>query len=274
MQNQVRTIKLLGLLALFAPPQASAAELSLSVFGHQVAIVARDTEQALMVDGQELLRNDYVDIDDIRLVSGMPVMIGKSSPGGNICDGSPFVIALAAAAKPRIDGPIDNCRPVQMRGSADQLAFSTTPLPNEAGENWVWKPDIGFQKTSNTAFQTSKAKGWAQLQQCGINHPGDIFSFGEIAAQIDSLLGPAKASYVDILMGTGSGQFDKDYFIGTSCTRHSCGEEEALLVASIANRKVFLAWKPSGEKIQVRPPVTEWPAKAKAELRDWAAKWK
>lgn len=274
MQNQIRTIQLFAQLSFFVAPQVSAAELSLSVFGHQVAIVTRDTEQALMVDGQELLRNEYVDIDDIRLVSGVPVMIGKSYPGGNICDSSPFVVSLATAAKPRVDGPIDSCRPVQMQGSADQLAFSTTPLPNEAGENWVWKPNVGFQKTGNSGFQTSQAKGWAQLQQSGINHPGDIFSFGEIATQIDGLLGPAKASYVDILMGTGSGQFDRDYYIGTSCTRHSCGEEEALLVASIANRRVFLAWKPSGEKIQVLPPVTEWPAKAKAELRDWAAKWK
>lgn len=274
MHNRFVSFRLLSILALTTASSASAADLSLSMFGHKVEIVARDTEQALVIDGQELLKDEIVSINDIRLVSGTPVIVGESSPGGNACDASPFIVALTSAAKQRLDGPIDNCNSVQMQASADQLTFSTRPLPTEAGENWVWQPDIGFKKAGSTAFQPSQTKGWAQLQQSGINHPGDIFSFSEIATQIDSMLGPAKASYTNILMGTGSGKLDKDYFIGTSCTRHSCGEEEALLVASIANRKVFLAWKPSGEKIQVRPPVTEWPAKAKTELRDWAAKWK
>lgn len=99
-------------------------------------------------------------------------------------------------------------------------------------------------------------------------------SLGEAAAQINGLLGAEKNDYSDIILGVGSGSFDGDYFVGSACTRHLCQEEEALLVAAIQEKRVFLAWKPSGEKIVVRPSVKQWPERAKAALREWAAKWK
>jgi hypothetical protein len=35
-----------------------------------------------------------------------------------------------------------------------------------------------------------------------------------------------------------------------------------------------VAWKPDGEKIAVFPaPVTGWPEKARAELKEWAKQW-
>ncbi|MBB3302804.1 hypothetical protein FHT72_006309 [Rhizobium sp. BK077] len=45
-------------------------------------------------------------------------------------------------------------------------------------------------------------------------------------------------------------------------------------IIHLASRTVYLAWKPSGQKIKVNPDVKAWPEKAKAELRQWAAKWK
>lgn len=257
-------------LALATSP-LNAGAFDVSIFGHKVAISALDTGQSLTIDGQELIKDEIVSINDILLVSGVTVIVGLSSPGGNRCASTPFVISLPSAGKPHIDGPIENCRLVAMQAFPNELHFSTKPLPNEAGQNWVWKPDTGFQSTSDSPFKSDSSKGWAQLQHSEISHPGDIFSFEEIAVQINDLLGSARASYIDIIMGTGSAQFDKDYLIGSSFSRGS--EEEALLVASIENKKVFLAWKPEGEKIQVRPPVKEWPAKAKAELRNWAKKW-
>lgn len=245
-----------------------AAEFDVSIFGHKMVISALDTGRSLTIDGQELIKDEILSIDDIRLVSGVPVVVGQSSPGGNRCASTPFVISLPSSGKPHIDGPIENCRPVTMQASPNELHFSTTPLPNEDGQNWVWKPDTGFQSASDSPFKTDSSKGWAQLKRSEISHPGDILSFEEIAVQINDLLGPAKVPYIDIIMGTGSAQFDKDYLIGSSFSRSH--EEEALLIASISNKKVFLAWRSEGKKIQVRPPIKEWPAKAKAELRNWS----
>jgi hypothetical protein len=51
-------------------------------------------------------------------------------------------------------------------------------------------------------------------------------------------------------------------------------DQEAVVVADLASRTVYLAWKPSGQKIKVAPAVKTWPERAKAELRQWASKWK
>jgi hypothetical protein len=48
-----------------------------------------------------------------------------------------------------------------------------------------------------------------------------------------------------------------------SCTPHMCTEEEAIVSVSLADREIYLAWKPSREKIVVRPPVATWPDKPK-----------
>ncbi|TWD58266.1 hypothetical protein FB480_1011030 [Agrobacterium vitis] len=262
-------LKRVGLISLaLATSPLNAAEFDVSIFGHKMAISTLDTGKSLKIDGQELIKDEIININDILLVSGVPVVVGESSPGGNKCASTPFVISLPSTGEPHIDGPIENCRPVTMQASPNELHFSTTPLPNEVGQNWVWKPDTGFKSTSDSPFKTDNSKGWAQLKNSEISHPGDILSFDEIATQINDLLGPDKAAYIDIIMGTGSAQFDKDYLIGASFSRST--EEDALLIASIPNRKVFLAWKPEGKKIQVRPPIKEWPAKAKAELRNWS----
>jgi hypothetical protein len=157
---------------------------------------------------------------------------------------------------------------------ADQLTFSTTALPNSPGETWIWTPATGLAKSGSRDFVADTSRGWSELREKTVSHPGELLSFGEVAAQINDLLGAEKDDYSDIILGVGSGSFDGDYFVGSACTRHLCQEEEALLVASIQGKQVFLAWKPSGEKIVVRPPLKQWPERAKASLREWAAKWK
>ncbi|NSY46596.1 hypothetical protein G6L97_25955 (plasmid) [Agrobacterium tumefaciens] len=253
---------------------AGAATFEMKMFGHHVTILKRDFEQVLTIDGREVLKNEILSIEDIQLISGTPAIVGSSSAGGNAYDSSPFVISFPTNANPKVDGPVDSCRPVKMQVSADKLSFSTTALPNSPGETWVWTPISGFSKPEEQAFVANVSKGWAELREKTITHPGDILEFAEVAAQINRLLGPEKETYSDIIMGVGSGSFSGDYFVGSACTRHLCNEEEALLVASIQEKQVFLAWKPSGKKIVVSPPVKEWPEKAKAALREWAAKWK
>lgn len=253
---------------------AAAANFEMKMFGHHIVVLERDFEQILSIDGREVLKDAILSIDEIHLVSGTPAIIGASSAGGNACDSAPFVISFPSDAKPRVDGPIESCRPVKMDVLTDQVTFATTALPNMQGETWVWTPTGGFAKSGEHDFVADTSKGWSELREKTVSHPGELLSFDEVAAQINALSGNEKDTYSGIIMGVGSGAFDGDYFVGSACTRHMCQEEEALLVASIQEKQVFLAWKRSGEKIVVRPVVSIWPERAKAALREWAAKWK
>jgi hypothetical protein len=55
------------------------------------------------------------------------------------------------------------------------------------------------------------------------------------------------------------GEFDSDYFVGTSSVAHMADETGSLIVADPRARQVFIAWKAEGKKIIVRPEVKEWP---------------
>lgn len=156
---------------------------------------------------------------------------------------------VPTGCKPRVDGPIESCRPVRMDVLPDQLTFSTTALPNSPGETRTWTPASRFAKSGGREFVADTAKGWSELWEKTVSHPGELLSFGEVATQINDLLGREKDDYSNIILGVGSGSFDGDYFVGSACTRHLCQDEEALLVASIPEKQVFLAWKPSGEKM-------------------------
>jgi len=253
---------------------ATAAALDLKMFGHHIVIRQSDYEQVLSIDGRNVLKDATLTIDDVRVISGIPTVIGSSSPGGNSCNSSPFVVSFPVDGNPRVDGPIESCYPVNVDVQADKIVFSTRALPNTPGQTWTWMPKDGLGKSESQDFVADSSKGWSELREKTANHPSDLLSYGEIAAQINELLATDKEFYSDIILGVGSGSFEGDYFVGSSCTRHMCTEQEALLVAAIQEKKVYLAWKPSGEKIVVRPPVKEWPDKAKGALREWAAKWK
>jgi hypothetical protein len=253
---------------------ATAAALDLKMFGHHIVIHQRDYEQVLSIDGRNVLKDATLTIDDVRVISGIPTVIGSSSPGGNSCNSSPFVVSFPVDGNPRVDGPVESCYPVNADVQTDKIVFSTRALPNTPGQTWTWTPKDGLAKSADQQFVADSSKGWSALREKTATHPSDLLSYGEIAAQINGLLGTEKDFYSDIILGVGSGSFEGDYFVGSSCTRHMCSEQEALLVAGVQEKKVFLAWKPSGEKIMVRPPVKEWPDRAKSALREWAAKWK
>ncbi|KQW82049.1 hypothetical protein [Ensifer sp. Root127] len=253
---------------------AAAADFEMTLFGRHVTVLGSYPEQRLEIDGRQMLKEAIIDLEDMYLVSGVPALIGTASPGGNACEGAPFIISFPENGNPRLDGPLETCFVVTVDTKPDQLAFSTAALPNHPSERWIWTPGEGLKKVQGQPFTTDPSKGWTELREKTVSHPGDLLKFGEIAEQIDTLLGTDASFFSDIIKGVGSGQFDGDYFVGTACTRHMCLDQEAIVVLSIADRQVFLAWKPSGKKIIVRPIVKEWPEKAKSALRMWAAKWK
>ena len=88
-----------------------------------------------------------------------------------------------------------------------------------------------------------------------------------------SLIGGDFDEAIGIIEGTGSGEFDGDYFVGTSSVAHMADETGSLIVADRRARQVFIAWKAEGKKIVVRPEVKEWPEAPRRFLKDWAEPW-
>jgi len=82
-------------------------------------------------------------------------------------------------------------------------------------------------------------------------HPADLLDYAELNKDIAGLAADDASLVNDILMGIGSGKYDNDLFIGTCCSRHMCLGQEAISIPDMAHRVVYLAWKPSGQKIKV-----------------------
>lgn len=258
----------------FIAMPVNAAEFNMTLFGHAVSISPSGDQFKLEIDGRQVLKNYYLDLDDIYLVGTTPAVIGTSSGGGNACEGSPFVISFPTDGAPRVDGPLDTCFGVKVEVSGGALVLSTAPTPNEPGERWRWTPSDGIVEAGKQAFVSDKSKGWPQLRERTASHPADLLDYAEINAEIVRLAGNEASLVNDILAGVGSGKYDGDLFIGTSCSRHMCLDQEAIVIADMAHKLVYLAWKPSGQKIKVNPGVLTWPDKPKNALREWAAKWK
>lgn len=231
-------------------------------------------ERALKIDGRELHRNAILLFDGLIIVSGVPALIGSSSNGGNACDSSPFVVSFPPEGKPRFDGPIEACAYIQHEFFADKIVFSTNNIPGKGREHWSWTPADGLKELGVVAFIPEDESGWQALRERSFQHPSDALKNAEIAETLKTLLGADFEAFQEIITGTGGGEFKSDDYVGTTCTAHMCREEEALLFLSSKDRQAFAAWKPYEKKIVVYPPVTQWPEKAKQELRAWAEKWK
>lgn len=245
-----------------------------SLFGHTVRIEGEYPERALKIDDRELHRNAILLFDELIIVGGVPVLIGSSSNGGNACDGTPFVVSFPPSGNPRFDGPIEACANIGHQVLPDKIMFSTNNVPGQGREQWSWTPAEGLKELGVTAFVAEDKSGWPALRERSFQHPSDALKNAEIGEALKSLLGADFEAFQEIITGTGGGEFKSDDYVGTTCTPHMCREQEALLFLSAKDRQAFAAWKPYEKKVVVRPPVKQWPEKAKQELRAWAEKWK
>lgn len=243
-------------------------------FGHDIRISGEYPDLSLDIDGQSVLKDAIITLSEVSLVDGVPALIGERSAGGNACDGSPFIVSFPLNAAPRLDGPIDSCSTVTVDVRQERLDFHTKPFPGRDGENWSWTPSDGLKALNSTVFAPDPNKGWANLRERKLEHPVNVFEYGEIAKQLDELLAADKANFETIIVGVGNGKFNGDDYVGTSCAAHMCTSTGALIYLSAADRKVYVAWKPDGGKIVVRPEVKQWPSKPRLELKEWAEKWK
>lgn len=242
--------------------------------GHEISIQEVDYVRVLRVDGREMHRNAHILFDEMTTISGVPVVIGSSSNGGNACDSSPFVLSFPVNSKVQFDGPIENCSNISHTVSIDKIKFKTSKVPGSGQQSWEWTPESGFKEIGTVEFKPEDTSGWTALRERSIQNPWDVFDNIEINKQIKKLVVSDFALLQRILTGVGSGEYKGGDYIGHSCTPHSCMSEEAIIFLSQADKKIYIAIKPDEQKIRVYPSVKEWPSKPKNELKAWASKWK
>lgn len=244
------------------------------ISGHEISLTEQDYERILKVDGREMHRNAIILFYEVTTVAGIPIIVGSSSAGGNACDGSPFVISFPEDGKPRLDGPIDSCASVSYKIDQGKVVFLSPNIPGKGQDKWEWTAIEGMKSSGTIAYKATDTSGWNALREQSIQYPWDAFNNVEISGQIKQLLGPDLDKFQGILTGIATGSYQNGDFIGHACTPHSCTVEEAIIFLSYADKKVYAAFKPDGQKIKVFPIVKEWPEKAKSELRSWSKKWK
>ena len=248
------------LLTLATVSPLTAQPISLKAFGHEIEITGKYPDSKLIVDGRQLHTDGIISIEEVVTVGDLGVIIGHSSGGGNVCEGSHFVISFPPGEPARFDGPLDTCHVVTYSIQGATITFEEAPTPNSGGALFSWGLANGFTKLGEKSFSVDvdDDKGWAELRRRDVEHPSDLLSYGQIAAQINALLGTHRREYEELIFGVGSGEFRGDTYIGRTCAPHNCGDYEALLVADMRNRRIFLAWKTRDNAIEVRPKLSEW----------------
>lgn len=271
--NEVKEF-LVAMTLLVIPAPTMADDFNAILFGHSVEIYGK-TEETMHLDGKPTVTDGRLTIDEIAMVAGIPTLIGNSFSGGATCEGSPFVVSFPINGNPRIDGPIEgaDCALVTRKVEDTAITFSTAPTAGRVGKMWVWTPSAGLTARPSVEMQPDMAKGFATLRERTLKHPSELFTYGEVSHAISDLLGADLKAYRETLDGTGSGKFVGDDYVGTACTSHMCGLQEAMVFVSAKERRVYTAWKLDQKKIEVRPPLHDWPEKARAELAAWAHKW-
>lgn len=248
------------------------ADFAATMFDHQVAIASDADEEKLTIDGRQVHSNRFLQIDNVGLVAGVPFVVVVSSDGGNACPGSPLVVSFPPGGEPRVDEPMDDCRgAASIAAEGDHLLLATEAIPGQPSLRWTWTPGKGFAEAGKVAFQPNATMGWDDMKKAG--HPSELLGIGPIADTANAMLGEHRQEFENSITGPGSGAFKNGFYIGEACMPHMCTEAEALVAADISARKLYLAWKPMGKKIILRPAVRRWPAPALAALKQWSAKW-
>ena len=116
-----------------------------------------------------------------------------------------------------------------------------------------------FQTRGEAGICSGSKKGWNELRSRTVNHPSELFKYGEVAAQAYAEMGNDQAAVLPLINEVGSGTFDGDIYVGNGCRPHACPDAGVLILANISSRKVYMAWKLEGRPIVVRPQLATWP---------------
>jgi hypothetical protein len=255
--------------------QALASPMNMKMFGHVVEIrKSTDGREQLSVDKKVLLNDQYISLEEIATVDGIPSVIGQRSAGGNACNGSAFILSFPASAPVKIDGPLDACNPNETRIEDKQIIVEVAPTAQTPGSQWTWSPSSGFSVEKSIAFTTKRDDGWAALRSRSINHPSAMLDYADLSQLIDLRIGKAKASFVSVSSGPGSAQYWNNLLIASSCRAHSCDDTGLLVVADIPRKQVLVALKDGASGLLIAPKEEEWPSGARGELAVFLKKWR
>ncbi len=257
------------------PGLALASPVKTNLFGHSIEIrtVPPDDEEALFVDGKQMLQNQIIDLGDNGQIGSTSFAIGSSSGGGNTCDASPFVLRFAANEPVRIDGPLNNCSPVEHKIEKDHVTFESPALPTMEGARWIWTAN-GFGPEQSLAFKPVKNKGWDALRRGAIHHPLDLLGHADLAEQLRKEVSDARyEDFKRLVSGPGHAQYDSGLFIGEACQAHMCDDTAVLIVIDPAAKRIAVAMKDEDKPLLIVPGEAEWPAAAKPALQNWRRTW-
>lgn len=263
---------LLGCMAL--PESAVGSPLSLKIYGHDVEVSsAADGQEQLIVDKKLLHKDQYISLNELASVSGVPIAIGQTSAGGNACDGSRFILSFPAKEPVRIDGPLESCSPGTVRIDANQVVIEVAATPQSEGSRWVWSFASGFGAVEKIGFAAKAEGGWSALRSRSIDHPSQILNYSDLGRLLDERIGADRSALIRISSGPGSANYRNNLFVSTSCQAHSCGDTALLVVADIATKRMFVAIKDGQRPPLISPKVSEWPTGSSAELNAFRRRW-
>jgi hypothetical protein len=252
------------------PGIAFAKPIKTDLFGHSIEIkpIAPDDDEALFVDGKQLLTKHYIDLGDNGRVGAVDFVIGSSSDGGNMCASSPFVLRFTANEPVHLDGPLPNCNTVKHQVEPDRIVFETPASPTDRGERWVWTAN-GLGPAEVLKFKTAP-NGWDALGRGAIYNPIDLLGYAELAKALKATVSNARYSDLRrILGGLGTVRYDGKIFIGEACQAHSCSTTSALVVMDAATKRVAVAMRDDDKPLLIVPADAEWPAAAQNALAKW-----
>jgi hypothetical protein len=267
-------IRLIALLLCLMPQLALAETMNMIVFGHKLEIIkTKESEEALSVDGKKLVTSQYVDISEIGTIGAAGFAVGTTSPGGNACEGSLFVLSFPEKEPVRIDRPLDTCGPVTYKIDKDRIVAESPATPGINGARWTWTVK-GFGPAETLKFAATTGTGWNMLRSRSIDHPADLLKHTEFTTQLRKLLGPAAyATLPRLLSGPGSVKYDGNVAIADACQAHSCDDTSVLIVVDIGSQKLMIALKDTDKPAIVAPWVADWPPVTTAGLGSWRRKW-
>jgi hypothetical protein len=221
-----------------------------------------------------LVSSQYINLEEVGSFANTGFAIGTTSPGGNACEGSLFVLSFVAGEPTRIDGPLDTCGPLDRKIENNRIIVETQASPSRDGFRWTWTSN-GFGPAEALKFAAASGKGWSALRSRSIQHPSELLQHAEFSAQLAKQLGQARyPSLARLLSGPGDVQYDSNVMIAEACQAHSCDDTSVLIAIDIATQKMGIALKDKLNPLSVTPKDSDWPETAKAYLRGWRAKWR
>ncbi|WP_457659731.1 hypothetical protein [Sinorhizobium medicae] len=246
------------------------------LFGHKITVFEIDFTRTLKVDGRDMVADRSIDFEEVTIVGNVPVLIGNSSGGGNMCGPTPFVISFPEGQAPKIDRPADMCSETDYKIVGDSLEFRT---PDEIAathgqDKWTWTFKDGFDTGARTGPKADISKGWEAIRERAWQEPSDLLGNGVVNAELHRLLGERYDKFRALLIGVPQDhEFPgKDYF-GTTCIPHSCPFGGGFIYLSGRDRQIYAAWKgwEETDKVQTSTPVKTWPKNVRSHLKSWAA---